>query len=120
MINTKIAGNLGEDLACEYLKRNDYKILGRNFRIRGGEVDIVAEDGVTLVFVEVKTRYSHEFGDPLEAITPWKIKALLKTALFYIEDKNLGDISYRIDVVSVDYSQDREKPEIELIKNITS
>ena len=69
-------GNYGEELACQYLKKQGYKILERNYRIRGGEVDIVARDQDYLVFVEVKARYFHEYGLPSESITPWKIKAL--------------------------------------------
>ena len=84
-------GNYGEELACQYLKKQGYKILERNYRIRGGEIDIVARDQDYLVFVEVKARYSHEYGLPSESITPWKIKALLKTALFYIQKIKWGD-----------------------------
>ncbi|HEX8932313.1 MAG TPA: YraN family protein [Patescibacteria group bacterium] len=73
-------GRRGEDLACEYLKKLNFKIIERNFRIRVGEIDIVAIDDLTLVFVEVKTRKTTEFGIPLEQITPWKIKPMIKTA----------------------------------------
>lgn len=112
-------GNYGESLACIFLKKNGYKILERNYRIRGGEIDIVAKEGGALVFVEVKTRYSHEFGLPEESMTPWKIKALLKTAQFYIGKINWGEKEYRLDFVSVDFTAS-DKPEIKLIKNITS
>src|SRR5688572_24696728 len=78
-------GNIGEDLACNYLLKLGYKIIGRNFRIRGGEIDIVASDKEILVFVEVKARFNHKFGLPIESITPWKLKALQKSALFYIQ-----------------------------------
>ena len=119
MDNTKI-GSKGEDLACKYLQRHGYKILERNYRIRGGEIDIVAREKETLVFVEVKTRYSHEYGLPEESITPWKIKALLKTARFYIQKIKWGEKEYRLDFVSVDFADSRENPKIEIIKNITS
>ena len=119
MDNTKI-GSKGEDLACKYLQRQGYKILERNYRIRGGEIDIVAREKETLVFVEVKTRYSHEYGLPEESITPWKIKALLKTARFYIQKIKWGEKEYRLDFVSVDFADSRENPKIEIIKNITS
>lgn len=112
-------GNKGEDLACEYLKKNGYKILERNFRIRGGEIDIVAKDQAYLVFVEVKARYSHKYGLPVEAITPWKIKFLLKTARFYLQKISWGNGPYRLDFISVDYANDKENPQIELIKNVT-
>lgn len=118
-MGNKQTGNFGEDLACLYLKKLGYKILERNYRIRGGEVDIVALDKNYLVFVEVKTRYSHEYGIPADSITPWKIRSLLKTALFYIQKIKWGDKGYRIDLVSVDFSQDLQNPEVELIKNIT-
>ena len=113
-------GNHGEDLACNFLEKHGYKILERNFRIRGGEIDIVCQDGDYLVFVEVKTRYSHEYGLPVESITPWKIKSLLKTALFYIQKIQWEDKGYRIDLVSVDFADDKNNPKIELIKDITA
>lgn len=120
MSNNKSTGNYGENLACEYLKKLGYKILERNYRIRGGEIDIVAKDHDYLVFVEVKSRLSHEYGPPAESMTPWKIKALKKTALFYIVKVHWGNRPYRLDFVGIDYADDRDNPKIELIKNITS
>lgn len=118
---TKIQdGNYGEDLACEYLKKQGYKIIERNFRIRGGEIDIVAKDGETLVFVEVKTRWSHDFGLPKESVTFWKIKSLLKTAGVYLLKIGWGDKEYRLDFIGVDFADDQSNPKIEVIKNITS
>lgn len=119
-MSTQQTGNYGEDLACEYLKKQGYKILERNYRIRGGEIDIVAMDGNTLVFVEVKARWSHEYGPPSESMTPWKIKYLVKTAQFYVLKIGWGDKEYRLDFVSIDFVENRENPKIELIKNITS
>ncbi len=113
-------GKYGEDLACRYLQSQGYKILERNYRIRGGEIDLVAKDKNALVFVEVKTRWSHKYGLPVESVTPWKIKALLKTAKFYIQKIKWGDREYRLDFVSVDFAESKEDPEIELIRNITS
>lgn len=117
-------GNYGEDLALKYLKGLGYKILERNYRIRGGEIDIVARDKEYLVFVEVKARWSHEYGLPSEAITPWKIKALLKTARFYCVKVKWGDGPYRIDLVSIDFTESKNPPaggpKIELIKDITA
>lgn len=94
--------------------------MERNFRIRGGEIDIVAREGDTLVFIEVKTRYSHDFGPPVESMTFWKIKALLKTARFYIQKIGWDDREYRLDFVGVDFAESKDNPKIELIKNITS
>ncbi len=130
MSNTD-AGNKGEEIACQYLKKLGFKILERNYRIRGGEIDIVAKDKDALVFIEVKTRYSHEYGMPAESMTPWKIQYLLKTAKFYVQKIGWGDKEYRLDFVGVDFSGDPEDPKmskaflsanapkIELIKNIT-
>jgi len=114
------SGNYGESLAVNFLKKRGYKILERNYRIRGGEIDIVAREGELLVFVEVKARWSHEYGLPKESITYYKIKALLKTAAFYCVKINWGDKPYRIDMVSIDFANSKDNPEIELIKNITS
>ena len=119
-MSTKQTGDYGEDLACEYLKKQGYEILERNFRIRGGEIDIVAKVGETLVFVEVKSRWSHEYGPPAESMTPWKIKYLLKTAMFYVQKIKWGDKEYRLDFISIDFADDKNNPKIELIKNITS
>lgn len=99
---------------------NGYKILERNYRIRGGEIDIVAKEDGILVFVEVKTRYSHEYGLPKESIAFWKIKALLKTAKFFIQKIGWGDKEYRLDFIGIDFADSKENPKIELIKNIAS
>lgn len=117
--NNKPSGNYGEDLACEYLNNQGYQILQRNYLIRGGEIDIVAKDGEYLVFVEVKARWSHEYGLPQESITSRKIKALLRTARFYCQKVDWGDRGYRLDLVALDFADDRQNPKIELIKNIT-
>ena len=119
-MGNKQTGKYGETLACEFLKKQGYKILERNFRIRGGEIDIVAKDRDYLVFVEVKARYSHEYGLPVESITPWKVRALLKSAAFYIQKIKWGDKPYRVDMVSVDFvDRQRDDPNLELYKNIT-
>jgi putative endonuclease len=118
-VNTKPSGNYGEELAFKYLQNLGFKILERNYRIRGGEIDIVAKDKDILVFVEVKARWSHEYGIPAESITPWKIRALLKTAAFYCVKISWRDNPYRLDLVSIDFAEDRSNPKIELIQNIT-
>lgn len=118
-MSTTITGIYGEELARKYLKEQGYRILEMNYRIRGGEIDIVARDGEYLVFVEVKARWSHEYGPPAESITPWKIKYLLKTAQFYLLKIKWEDKPYRLDFVSVDFADDPDNPKIELVKNIT-
>ena len=118
MVDTLTEGKYGEDLACQFLKNHGYKILERNFRIRGGEIDIIALDGKTLVYIEVKTRTSYRFGRPEESITLRKLKFLERAAKFYrVKRKNLirlPDLE-RIDFVGVDLSN--SEPVIKLIKN---
>jgi putative endonuclease len=115
----KEEGDLGEGLAVEYLKKQGFKIIERNFRMRGGEIDIIAIDGDTLSFIEVKTRRSHEFGTPLEAITPWKMRSLIKSAEFYkVKHPHLPD-SLRIDAVGIMLKNDNTVGSIELVKNIS-
>ncbi len=112
-------GQLGEDLAVAFLKKKGFKIIERNFRIRGGEIDIIAIHEDTLIFIEVKTRSSHEFGSPLEAIGYWKLKALVKTAQFYkVNHPKLPD-AMRIDAVSVMLDRDNKMTNIELVRNIS-
>ena len=120
-----IQGKLGEDFAVSYLKRQNFRILVRNFRIRGGEIDIVAIDPSTglgppaLVFVEVKTRTSNEFGTPLEAIGYYKMRSLIKTAHFFkAKHHNLPELM-RIDGVAVLLGKNNELLEIKLVKNIS-
>lgn len=114
----KKVGGRGEDLAVGFLEKKGYQILTRNFLIRGGEIDIVAKDKDVLVFIEVKLRYSHEYGLPIESITYGKIKSLQKTALFYIVKSGWGNGPYRFDLVSIDFANSKTNPEIELVQNI--
>lgn len=114
----------GEDIASEYLLRNGYKIIERNFRKRYGEIDVVALDPSAgsgqevLVFVEVKTRTSDQFGNPLEAITPWKLRSLVRSAQYYkLINPKLPE-QLRIDAVAVTLVGDKLF-HIELVKNIT-
>lgn len=98
-------GQLGEKLACDFLRKNGYRVLGQNYRTRGGEIDIVAKEGETLVFVEVKTRVSREFGYPEEAIDARKQHKLAMTAEYYLAAHRLYDADYRIDAVGIEMEQ---------------
>lgn len=110
----------GERLAADFLKKHNFLIIERNFRIRNGEIDIIAidksEKEPVLVFVEVKTRSSKQFGSALESITPWKVNFLVRTAnVFKLMHKNLPEL-LRIDAVTIDYQDGAVK--IDLVKNI--
>lgn len=112
-------GNRGEEIAAKYLIDQGYKIIARNFRIRGGEIDIIATDAGVLAFVEVKTRTSTQFGTGLEAIGFYKLKALVRTAQIYkATHQNLPEM-LRIDAVVVMLNRFDEVDKIELVKNIS-
>lgn len=110
---------LGEDLAKQHLITKGYAILEQNFRKGYGEIDIVATNNNTLVFVEVKTRTSAEFGSPFEGITRGKVQTLVKTAQFYkLLHPNLPD-AMRIDAISVKLLPNGDIKEIEHRENIS-
>ncbi len=95
---TGTTGRFGEDCAAKHLAQQGYTILERNFRLRIGEVDIIARDGEYLVFIEVKTRRSQQFGSPFEAVDIRKQQQIMQVASAYIRGK---DIPVRFDVVAV-------------------
>ena len=96
----KETGNKGEDLADKYLQMNGYKIIERNFRTRFGEIDIVCSDGQTLVFVEVKTKIGHDFGEPEEMVNKSKLTQVKRMGEVYLLDHKL-DVACRVDVVAI-------------------
>ena len=101
----------GESLAVAHLKARGYKILARNYRAVRGEIDLVAQDGDCIVFVEVKTRRSLKFGAPQAAVTTQKQRQISKVALVYLQTENLLSASCRFDVIAVHLS-----PQLELLK----
>ena len=103
----KTLGRSGEDLAVEYLKRQDYEILGTNFRFDRAEVDVIAKDGDVLVFVEVKARRSRSYGDPEEAVTRKKEDQIRRVAEGYLYEHNIEEVSCRFDVVAITYIEGR-------------
>jgi putative endonuclease len=110
-------GKRGENLACQFLRKNGYKILYRNFRGRtGGEIDVVCRDHDTLVFVEVKTRTGEDFGRPFEAIDRDQRKRISRGGLAWLRLLDDPDILFRFDVVEVILAEGAE-PRLELIKN---
>lgn len=104
---TTFSGRAGEDAAASLLLRYGYRVLARNFHSKFGEIDIVAQEGATLVFVEVKTRWSRKFGFPEEAVTPWKLRSIIKTGdYFKLLHPNTPDL-LRIDVVAIEVEEGR-------------
>ena len=111
----KRTGEKGEELAAAYLTEAGYRIIERNYRCVFGEIDIVAEEGNTLVFVEVKSRRSESYGDPQLAVGHQKQKKISKIALHYLSAKNLRHRPARFDVVAVKLLS--EGCRIDLIRN---
>jgi putative endonuclease len=106
-------GSLGETIAMEHLKEQGYRILERNYRTPLGEADLVVKDGDAVVFVEVKTRATLEFGRPFEAVTPQKQERLRRIALYYMKHHGI-DGPVRFDVISIVI--DHKRRDIEHIK----
>jgi putative endonuclease len=114
-VNKRRFGEEAERLAEAFLERSNYRILERNYRCHYGEIDLIAEEKGTLVFVEVKARRSKVYGLPYEAVTNRKIKKLVQVALHYLQTHRLyGKVPVRFDVVSLELY--RDEPVIEIIK----
>ena len=110
-------GILGEKLARDFLKKRGYHIWETNYRCPEGEIDIVAKHEDSLVFIEVRTKKSLEFGSPEESITPAKMEKLRATAARYLQAHDNLPLLWRIDVVAVELSQKGKLSRIELIEN---
>ncbi|MFH1597819.1 MAG: YraN family protein [Patescibacteria group bacterium] len=96
-------GDWGEQLAVKYLAKLGYRILNRKWRVREGEIDLIALEGNTLVFIEVKTRRSHLFGLAVESITPGKQMKMIKSIQKYLAQHiNAKKRQIRIDVILID------------------
>ncbi len=113
-------GNRGEKLAAEHLKGLGFLILDTNFRCREGEIDIVARQGDTLVFVEVRTRRGSAFGTPQESLTPAKGRKIIITAQTYLQTHEDLPLDWRIDVVAVEMDRGGKLLRLELIENAFS
>ena len=111
----KELGKKGEEIAIRFLKKNGYRIVGRNYVCKMGEMDIIAREKDTLVFVEVKTRTSTAFGPPQLAVNSAKQMQLSKVALYFLKEKRLEEVKARFDVVAILLRPKGE--EIELIRD---
>jgi putative endonuclease len=110
----RLLGDRGERAAARYLKRQGFRILVRGYRTPYGELDLVARDGQSLVFIEVKSRRQ---GTPAEAVTPEKQRRLTRAALHFLKRYNLLETRGRFDVVAIVWPDDRRPPTIEHIPN---
>ena len=109
----KSLGQRGEDAAARYLRRKGYHVVARGDRSALGELDLVAVDNRTVVFVEVKTRRSHDAGHPAESVHESKQQQLARLALAFLRRHDLLECPARFDVVAVTWPDDQRKPAIE-------
>lgn len=109
-------GPEGERLAERFLRKQGYRILARNYRCSCGEIDLIALDGETVVFVEVKAKSGGGFGPPLEAVTARKRKRLVLVANYYLTAFKLHHLSTRFDVVGIRWAEGGE-PGIVLVRD---
>lgn len=98
-------GDLGENYAVRLLEKKGYKIIERNFKTKLGEIDIVAMLGDSLIFVEVKTRWSKKFGLPEEAVTPWKLAKIRRVAQYYFITHSRLPQKGQIEVVAIEVEE---------------
>jgi len=110
-------GRRGEDLAAKHLQRIGYRIVGRRERVLRGDIDIVALDGRTVVFVEVRSRSDTRHGHPAETVGPVKQQRIAELANAYIRRHRLQDCQVRIDVVTVTFGADDAAPVVEHFEN---
>ncbi|MBM4168590.1 MAG: YraN family protein [Ignavibacteria bacterium] len=97
----KQRGNRGEDLALDYLRSRGYHVLARNYRFERGEIDLIAEDGEVIVFVEVKTRRSMKYGQPEHSVTLRKQNQIRKVAEGYLHEHEMRNRPCRFDVLAI-------------------
>lgn len=115
----RLFGDRGERLAVRHLKKSGLRIVTRNYRNRFGEIDIIALDGQTIVFVEVKTRKSNDAGTPLEAVGEAKQAKIVQVAQAYLKQRRLFETSVRFDVIGIVWNEDKQesKPELTHVRH---
>lgn len=111
-------GKWGEDCAFAFIEGKGFKVLARNFRTPDGEIDLIALDHETLVFVEVKTRSHHQTGYPEEAVTEDKLKHMINSAENWIQDHPEHENNWRLDVIAVTGAINSQYPQIEWFENV--
>lgn len=112
-------GKLGEQKAVKYLQKQGYKVLERNFHSRFGEIDIIVDKQDSLIFVEVKTRWSKKYGLPEEAVTPRKISSIIKTGQYYkILHPKTPDLM-RVDLIAIELDSSGNFQSMRHLVNVT-
>src|SRR3989344_8697212 len=113
-----LIGELGEELARQFLQDNHYEILIQNFRTRYGEIDIIARKEGRIIFVEVKTGTGTRFGQPYEAVQPHKVRKIQSTAIEYLRRNNLQNFPLQTDWISLAFNWDNSIKSIRHIENV--
>ena len=116
-MHNKFLGDLGEKAAVKFLWDNGLRILEKNYRNEFGEIDIIAEEDETVIFLEVKTRTSDSYGSPEEAVDSFKQKHILQSARLYLKTQDVNDRDIRFDVVSIIHNEETKKNEINWIRD---
>lgn len=118
--NRKETGYYGEAIACKILEKRGYRLVEKNFTIRGGEIDLIMEKGDELIFVEVKTRRNDHYGSPLESITPQKKQRMIRASEVFLCGKGHDDADVRFFAVAI-FLDDRDRPvKAEILEDIFS
>ena len=119
-IDKQTIGRLGESAACEYLIKNGLKIIARNFRTPHGEIDIIALDKDRLIFLEVKTRSSNQFGNPEDAVDETKASHMIDSAEYYLQTTEQEDVDWQLDVIAVKLNHKLRRAGITRYENAVS
>lgn len=106
MDERRIFGNAAEDLAAAFLVAKGMQVTHRQYRIKMGEIDLVAQDGDEIVFVEVKARKTSEFGYPEESVTQRKLSKIISVGEVFLKTHQLEASRYRIDVIAIEFHED--------------
>ena len=114
-----LVGQLGQKIARDWIVARGYQLLEENFYTRVGEIDLVLKDDDQLIFAEVKTRLSADYGAPEEAITKSKLEKIYQAGLVYIEQKNIQDDNFRLDCLAIEIDRQNKKALIRHHKNIS-
>ena len=114
--NRRSLGRWGESVAEGYLRRQGYRIVARNWRCARGELDLVAQEGGDWVFIEVRTRRQGPGGTPEESVTPAKQRRLLRLARLFLQENDLEDVPWRVDIVAVEVDRSGRPARISLLR----
>ncbi|HEY7063997.1 MAG TPA: YraN family protein [Chloroflexota bacterium] len=116
--DARAVGTAGEALAAGWLERQGYRVLARNYRCRGGEVDVVADDRGELVFVEVRTRRAGGLVGPEESVTRRKQERLVRAAEHYLQAHGAAERPWRVDLVAIEVSAGGRVQRVEHYRSI--